>query len=253
MKHFTTFISLPPGVPTASLVSEFFHLVFETHRWFRPVRFGRAVLNGKLDSEHIDFNALVAYYEQHQNMTVTARTDRDYLMLFPAKPDSPPYIGCLYWGTSAKEAAKPAWRAAHLSGVAEVMRLLRSPYAHAGLSEDLSNKTHRWVPHPDGLGDVETTTAGNYSQGLPGLVWRNFFGPPFVHLFGEQLTSLPSQFKQDLGDGLVLLQPYELPSEAGSPEATARERELISLLGPECFYDHERHLKPTRLPRLDTL
>jgi hypothetical protein len=33
----------------------------------------------------------------------------------------------------------------------------------------------------------------------------------------------------------------------------ARERELISLLGPECFYDHEHHTLPTRRPVLDAL
>jgi hypothetical protein len=48
------------------------------------------------------------------------------------------------------------------------------------------------------------------------------------------------------------VQPYELPTQAGTPEGEARERQIIAHLGPECFYDHERHLKPTRvldLPR----
>lgn len=253
MKYFDTFFSLPPGAPSSSLVREFFHLVFEKRPWFRPVQYGRAFTNGRLDPDRIDFDALVAFYEEHRNVTVTARTERDYFLLYPVKPDDPPYLGRLIWGTSAKEATKPAWRAAHLQKVLEVMQLLRAPLVQAGLSEDLTHKTRRLVPHPDGLSMMETSTVRGYGEGLPGLVWRNFFGPPFVQMFGERLASLPGSFKQELGGGIVLVQPYELPSQADTPEATARERELITHLGSECFYDHERHLKPTRVPDLSSL
>jgi hypothetical protein len=87
-------------------------------------------------------------------------------------------------------------------------------------------------------------------EGLAGLFWRNFFGPPFTRLFGERLLSLPPGTHQDLGGGLVLVQPYEQPSQAMTPEGDAAEARLITVLGPECFYDHERHRKPTRLPVL---
>jgi hypothetical protein len=46
------------------------------------------------------------------------------------------------------------------------------------------------------------------------------------------------------------VQPYELPTQAGTPEAIARERQLIEHLGPECFYDHQHHRKPRRRPQL---
>jgi hypothetical protein len=71
-------------------------------------------------------------------------------------------------------------------------------------------------------------------------------------MFGEHLASLslPAEFKQDLGGGIALVQPYELPTQAGTPEAIARERQLIEHLGPDCFYDHEHHRKPTRLQGL---
>jgi hypothetical protein len=171
----------------------------------------------------------------------------------PARQDSRPYIGGLTWGTSAKEATKPAWRAAHLQQVLELMQLLRAPLAQAGLDEDLTQKTRRLVPHPSGIAMTETSTVRDYGEGLPGLVWRNFFGPPFVQMFGERLASLPGEFKQEPGGGIVLVQPYELPSQAGTPEAAARERELIAHLGPECFYDHARQLKPARVPDLTSL
>jgi len=253
MKSFTTFFSLPPGTPPGSLVREFFHLVFEKYSWFRPVQYGRAFTDGRLDPDRIDFDALVAFYEEHRNITVTARTERDYLLFYPEKSSEYPYVGKLVLGTSAKEATKPAWRGAHLRQVLEAMQLLRAPLAQAGLTEDLRRKTWRHVLAPDGLSMTEVFTVRDYSEGLPGLLWRNFFGPPFVQMFGERLASLPDEFKQELGGGIVLVQPYELPSQAGTPEAAARERELIAHLGPECFYDHERHLKPTRIPDLSSL
>jgi hypothetical protein len=229
------------------------HRVFEEYAWFRPVKYGWALLNGRLDPDRIDFDALVAYYEENRNLTVTGRTERDYFFLTPVKPDDHPYIGTLNWGTSTKEAQKPAWRAAHLRQVLELMQWTKAPLAQAGMAEDLGSKYWRQVMHPDGLSMVETFTVRDYSEGLPGLVWRNFFGPPFVQMFGERLASLSGEFKQDLGGGIVLVQPYELPSQAGTPEAATRERELITHLGPEFFYDHERHLKPTRVPDLPSL
>ncbi len=93
----------------------------------------------------------------------------------------------------------------------------------------------------------------DYSEGLAGLFWRNFYGPPFVRMFGERLDALPAECRKPLGEDIVLVQPYALPTEAGTEAGRARERELISLLGPECFYDHEHHTLPTRRPVLDAL
>jgi hypothetical protein len=249
-RYLTTRIWLPPGIPTGSVIRQFYRKVFEEYRWFRPMRYARAFLDKPLDPEHIDYDALVAYYEKYQDITVAARTDRDFFLIFPTKPSEPPYAGGITWETSVKEAAKPTWRAAHQRQVLELMKLFNSPLARASEEEDLDRKTNRLVPNPDGFGSTQVFTVRDYSEGLPGLFWRNFFGPPFVRMFGERLASLPSEFKQDLGDGIVLVQPYELPTQAGTPEAAARERQLIEHLGPECFYDHQHHRKPTRLPQL---
>jgi hypothetical protein len=35
-----------------------------------------------------------------------------------------------------------------------------------------------------------------------------------------------------------------------TPEGDASEQRLITVLGPECFYDHVHHRKPTRVPEL---
>ncbi|XXF77800.1 hypothetical protein P2318_32835 [Myxococcaceae bacterium GXIMD 01537] len=249
-KYFATHISLPPGVPSVDVVHAFFWRVFEEYRWFKPVHFGRAALNEQLDPARINYDALVAYYAEYQTITVTARTDRDFFMIYPARSDTYPYIGMLTWDTSMTETRKPAWRAAHLKQVSELMRLFNSPLALAGPAEDYDSKTERLVPLPGGIGQEQVFTLRDYSEGLPGLVWRNFLGAPFVRLFGERLDSLPAGTRQDLGEDLVLVQPYELPSQAGTPEGTARERELIAHLGPECFYDHESHTPPSRRPEL---
>jgi hypothetical protein len=131
------------------------------------------------------------------------------------------------------------------------MQLLRSPLALSALDEDFERKTRRLVN--DGISLIKQFTVRNYSEGLAGLFWRNFYGPPFVRLFGERLNALPPECVTRLGEELVLVQPYELPTEAGTEAARAREQHLISLLGPECFYDHEHHQLPTRRPVLDDL
>jgi hypothetical protein len=249
-QSFDTFFSLPPGALSRAEVRDLFHRVFEQYRWFRPMRYGFANPHEPFDPDDSTYGALLDYYEEHQSITVAARTDRDFLLLAPATADAPPYTGRLLWVTSAKESTKASWRAAHLRQVAELMGLLRAPLVQACLAEDWERKKWRFIPCADGFGQERVFTVRDASEGLAGLFWRNVFGPPFVHLFGERLASLPPDTRQDLGEGLVLVQPYALPTQAGTPEGEAREHELITHLGPECFYDHTRHLKPSRLPQL---
>lgn len=255
MRYLDTKISLPPGVPSTALVCRLLRLIFEEYRWFRPVRFGMAVMDGKLDPARVDYDALGAFYEERSTLFVAARTDRDFISFFPAKPygDSAPeypHAGNISWSTSVKEADKSTWRDKHLRQVQEIMTLVGSPLAQTGTEEDIFRKTRRIVPSPDGVGQVQQVLVRDYSEGLAGLYWRNFLGPPFIRLFGDRLDTLPAECRQELSDELVLVQPYELPTQAGTPEGDTRERQLISLLGPECFYDHERHVKPSRHPEL---
>jgi hypothetical protein len=128
------------------------------------------------------------------------------------------------------------------------MKALGSPLAVVATYEDIEGKERRLVDR--GGHQEEVSVVRGYGEGLAGLFWRNFYGPPFVRLFGERLHALPPECVTRLGEELVLVQPYELPTEAGTEAARAREHHLISLLGPECFYDHEHHRPPTRLPEL---
>ncbi|WP_309896562.1 hypothetical protein [Archangium sp.] len=251
MRHFETRIALPPGLLSSTVVREILQLGIEQYRWFVPRRYGTGTLRHTLPSEHTDLDTLLAFYEENEHLCVAARTDQDFIWLSPARPESQRRFGQLALLTSPKAASKPSWRDAHLIQVVELMRLLHSPFAFAALIEDIERKTERLVPEE--IGQRLDFTVRNYSEGLAGLFWRNFFGPPFVQLFGERLASLPPESRQELGHGLVLVQPYALPSDAGTPHGDAQERALISHLGPECFYDHALHLKPTRLPVLPPL
>jgi hypothetical protein len=215
------------------------------------MRYGHADFDGKLDPERIDYDALGAFYEERRLLFVAGRTDRDFIMIFPLTPASDyPHTGVISWSTSVTKANKPAWCEAHLRQVQELMGLLHSPLAQTGTDDDFDRKTRRIVPSPDGIGQVQQILVRDYSEGLAGLYWRNFLGPPFLRLFGGRLDTLPSECRQELSDELVLVQPYVLPTQAGTPEGDARERQLISLLGPACFYDHQRHVKPSRRPEL---
>ena len=251
MNYIRTKIALPPGPLSAELVQRLLDQIFERYRWFKPMRYGFPVPDEPLPQEPLDFAPAMALYEDLKVVSIGARTDRDFLMIFPVKPGDPPHAGSMTWVTSLKAAAKLGWRMAHMEQVGELMRVLNSPYAYTATREDIEQKTRRWVR--EDVGATLTSTVRDPSQGLAGLFWRNFYGPPFIRLFGERLGALPPECVTRLGDECVLVQPYELPPEAGTEAARAREQHLISLLGPECFYDHEHHRPPTRLPVLDSL
>ncbi|HEX5744867.1 MAG TPA: hypothetical protein VFZ09_01410 [Archangium sp.] len=244
-------IRLPPGRLSGGLVREVLELALRRFRWFEARRYGYASMKEAIDPAHLDLAPLIAYYEEHGWLCVGAKTDRDFIWFSPARGAEFPYIGEISWTTSVRSASKAAWSTALVQQVAELMRLVQSPLAQVGMGQDFDRKTRRWIPQE--VGELRVITVRDYSEGLAGLFWRNFYGPPFVRMFGERLDSLPAECRQPLGEDLVLVQPYELPTEAGTASGIARERELISLLGPECFYDHEHHTLPSRRPVLDSL
>ncbi|HYO53465.1 hypothetical protein, partial [Archangium sp.] len=225
-----SYIHLPPGAPSGDVVRDFLALIFKKFKWFTPARYGDADLAESITPDKLD--ALHVYYEEHDNLCVAARTDRDFIWILPCKSGADPYHGQISWVTSAASASKASWRAAHVDQVGELMRLFQSPLATSALASDVESKCWRWVQ--DGIGETLTPNVRGYGEGLAGLFWRNFFGPPYVRMFGQRLDALPTECRKPLGEDIVLVQPYELPTEAGTEAGMARERELISLLGSEC-------------------
>ncbi|HEX5746029.1 MAG TPA: hypothetical protein VFZ09_07280 [Archangium sp.] len=221
------------------------------YQWFTAKRYGYISMSEAIDPERLDLDPLIAYFEEHNWLCVGVNTERDFIWFSPSRSAEFPYMGDISWTTSVRSASKASWRTALVPQVAELMRLVQSPLAQIGMGPDFEGKTRRWMPQE--VGRKRVVTVRDYSEGLAGLFWRNFYGPPFLRMFGERLDSLPAECRQPLGEDLVLVQPYELPTEAGTESGITRERELISLLGPECFYDHEHHTLPTRRPVLDSL
>jgi len=250
-QNLETQIHLPPEAPSSAGARGLLSLVFDEFQWFVPARYGDADLSEPVPSGRPMLDALMAYYEEHGHLCVAAKTDQDYLWLFPCESSPTPYQGSIIWVTSAAPTRRASWRAAHATQVLDLMHRLQSPLALSTLEEDFKRKNQRLVP--EGIGLKRIPTVRDYSEGLAGLVWRNFYGAPFVRMFGPRLDALPPECRQPRGEDLVLVQPYELPTEAGTEAGIARERELISLLGPECFYDHEHHTLPSRRPILDAL
>jgi hypothetical protein len=250
MKYLETKISLPAGLLPPEQVRTLLQRIFEDYRWFTPKRYGFAAHDYILPSGSSGYEALLEYYSGGMHaLNIAAQTDKDYLILFPAKPGMRPHVGKLVWGTSVRAATRSSsWRSTHVQQLRELMDLLDSPLAMAAMEEDFEGKTKYLIDH--GTHREQAMTVRGYGEGLAGLFWRNFYGPLFVRLFGEQLNALPPECVTRLGEELVLVQPYELPTAAGTEAARAREQQLISLLGPECFYDHEHHRPPSRRPVL---
>jgi hypothetical protein len=243
-----TNVHLPPGPPSTTVVRRLLQLAFEEYRWFPPALsscFGDAA---RLEPANPDYEALLAHYDECQSVSVMDRMDEDFLSISTSARTEFPFVGRLTWVVSIEEERLAGWLGTHVFQVMELMRLMGASLAQAGLAEDVYRKKERFIPNPDGFGTKQTFTVRDPSEGLTGLFWRNFFGPPFIRMFGERLLSLPPDTHRELGDGLVLVQPYALPTQAMTPEGDAAEQRLITVLGPECFYDHAHHRKPTRVP-----
>ncbi|QAT82751.1 hypothetical protein EJ065_1147 [Corallococcus coralloides] len=248
LRYLSTDFALPPGAPPTSIVRELVHRFFSEGRWFQPVRFGSVGVDEQCEPGSFDPDVLAAHYDESKRFFIGAKTDRDFLHFSPDRRGKYPFVGSFSWMTSVVEARKAGWREAHLRQVVEVMHLLGSPLAQSGLSDDFERKNWRLVPNEDGFGSTRVFNLRDYSEGLEGLYWRNIFGAPFVDLFGPRLDAIPASQRQSLDGGLVLVQPYELPTQAMTPEGDAAEGQLIATLGRDAFFDLPTLTKPTRVP-----
>jgi len=245
-----TTVYLSPGSPPAVVVQKLLHLAFKEYRWFKPAPDRIFDEDASLGPDCLNYSARLAYYDRSHSVSISDRTQQEYLSVSTSARTEFPFVGRISWSVSVNEPNKVEWLDAHLRQVMEVMRLVGSTMAQAAMIDDVYRKEERFIPNSDGIGTTQTFTVRDPSEGLAGLFWRNVFGPPFARMFGERLQLLPPDTVRELGDGLTLVQPYALPTQAMTPEGDAAEARLITVLGPECFYDHQRHRKPTRVPDL---
>jgi hypothetical protein len=252
-RYLDTVFALPPGLPPTNTVRELVRRFFSRGRGFHPVRYGGVGMRERLEPGQLTSDVLAAYYDEFKHFYIGAKTDRDFIYFSPERFGEYPFTGCFGWATSVVDARKVGWREEHLQQVVELMRLLGSPLAQSGLSDDFERKNWRLIPNEYGFGSERVFNLRDYSEGLSGLYWRNVFGLPFVDLFGPRLDAIPASQRQSLDGGLVLVQPYELPTQAMTPEGDAAEHQLITTMGPDAFFDLPTLRKPTRVPDLASL
>ncbi|GMU04442.1 hypothetical protein [Corallococcus caeni] len=247
-RYLNTVFALLPGMPPTNIVRELVSRFFSQGRWFQPVRYGGVGTDARFEPGAFDPDVLAASYDEARRFFIGAKTDRDFLHFSPERDGRYPFVGSFSWMTSIGEARTARWREAHLRQVVEIMQLLGSPLAQSGLEDDFERKNWRLIPSEYGFGSERVFNVRDYSEGLSGLYWRNVFGAPFVDLFGPRLDAIPASQRQSLDGGLVLVQPYELPTQAMTPEGDTAESQLIATLGREAFFDLPTLTKPTRVP-----
>ena len=195
-----TSLYLPPGPLPTGVVRDILQLAFKEYRWFQPAPDERFDKNADFEPDSINYNARVAYYDTVHHLTITDRTEREFLMISAPRKTEFPFVGKVSWSVSADATNTLEWRDSHLQQVVNLMRLVGSYAAQAGMIDDVYRKEERFIPLPDGFGTEQTFTVRDPSEGLAGLFWRNFFGPPFVRMFGDRLLSLPPDCPTGLGE-----------------------------------------------------
>lgn len=244
MDYLETVIKLPPGPVPEDALGAVLRLAFDDWHWFSPTRVGRVRPDQPILRGETVADALRRVDTSSGWLAIGGKGDRDVLLVHGDRRGESTWLGRLLWLTSPSQASDDGWRDRHADQVARLMRTLNSAYAYAGIQSDNRTKTHREATDERGL-TIETFTVRDYSEGLAGIFWRNFFGPAFSDLLGDPLKRLG----RDL-DGIWLVEAYTDPADGHTESGREREAELIASLGGDAFYDHQLDQLPTRRPRL---
>ncbi|MBB3191860.1 hypothetical protein [Halomonas cerina] len=247
MAALETRIFLPTGFLETDKAQQLVQWLIDDIGWFSPSKYGRSMPDIKLDNDADVMEELMAFYDNAQRLSVEGTPKPSGFMLLPDRRGQATSIGKLIWTMPSSWADDEDWQKAHVEHICEAMHMLRSPLAFCALDKDIDRKLKHEVPGPIGT-KVEPTVRG-YGEGLPGVFWRNFYGPDYVALFGERLEALPEGTARALDGGLWLVAPYAEPAEAFTPAGAAAERDVIETLGVECFYDFETDTPPQRFPK----
>lgn len=248
MAQIETNFYLPPGPLPIDVAERLVRLVVQEYAWVTPKRLGRSEADSPIVGDDL-LAAAVTFFEEEGSLCLAGPGGE--LLLNPDRPGQRNTSGFFVWFTDSRKAKKSDWRSSHLQQCGNVARLLSSPVGYSSLSEDYEAKAVRLVPGGDFTEEVQRLRG--YHEGLLGLFWRNFFGPPFGALMADRLAALGPPSAHDLGSGYWQLETYERPEEALTEAGIRREKELIAHLGADLFYDTTTETPPARAPRIDGL
>lgn len=252
MNTLDTVFYLAPGFLSVSRTKHLLQLIFDDFKWLTPMRYGTLHGDKKLPMCQSVTDFFTDYYDSEQRLAVEGKPRPSFILFLPDRRNNRSYYGKLYWSVPVSKGNNKKWRENHIEQVITVMKLINAPLVLSGRDSDLDRKFTQEIESPSG-GTTERPTIRGYNQGLAGLFWRNFYGPPFSQMFGERLKNLPQDVGQDLGDNYWLVEPYALPTDIETDAGRNKEKELIKLLNPECFYDFETNTLPTIRPDLPEL
>lgn len=244
MPNLTTEIAFPPGKLSDSVVGDVFQKCIGVYGWVKPLRYGDVETPHKFSASQPWHETLLELFHKKRRACVADKNTQLYLSV--GRNEQEAYLGSLSWFTSESFAQDAQWRESHASQVGDIMKLVGSPWAFADTRDNIERKTQRWVR--EGQFERREYLVRDYSEGLPGIFWRNFFGPAYSGMFGDRLQRLPNEYATKLSDNIWLVQPYKLPLDAQRPESMASESRIIEELGKASFYDHSTGQKPTRSP-----
>ncbi len=248
MPTIETKFHLPPGPVTPAAQRKLIDIFFGTSPIFVPVKYGSIDGDTALDEVNPQ-KILTDFWEQRGRLVVTGKPASHFVVIMPNRQRESTWTGSISWCTPVK-AVNKGWCDRHVAKVAQVMKLLGSPLAYAGLETDLEAKCWQWIDDPMG-GQRKEPTLSAPQEGIPGMFWRLFIGAPFTAQMSI-LNTIQSSQVMDLDNGLWMVSPYTDPQDAETESGKNAETELINQIGSDFFFDHITKNPPTQVPTLGT-
>ena len=117
----------------------------------------------------------------------------------------------------------------------EMFLVSRSEYGFMTSESDHKSKNFLIRGLPSGA-TSSMFVGTNPQYGIPGLYWLNLYGPQYAAWLGPQIAAVPGAVKP-IGNGSISIQFGDSPEGAETQDVLTREREAVTLLGWEKFFD----------------
>lgn len=258
MDYYKLKLCLWPGKSSPDTVRDLLSFCLENSPWFEPRLFGLLFPEERFKDSANWLNELMIFYNDNSAVCVGQGKESHYVNVHPIDPlrkadsDHQQFSGSVGWMTQKKGRRVDLLDPVILEQILSMMRVVNCPYGFCGDVDDHFAKSSYLKPDVIGKMKVQrqVPTISGFDEGLAGIFWRNFFGLPFIKMFGEKLQNLPDKYIRYTSDDIWVIQAYERPEQAGTDAARNAEKEIIEHLGEEHFYDHVNHEKPKHPPDL---